>query len=89
MQVIRVPLVGASKEHFYFLKVSMYIRALNKYPSRVAKLWCILKVYQIFNTHTNSRTVYIIPFRRNVKSQFEKFHKFGPSGPSSPPATPP
>lgn len=39
----------------------MCIRAVNKYTKRVAKWQCFWKVYiyQNFNTHTHSRTVYI------------------------------
>lgn len=38
MQIMSGPLATATKIHFYFFKVSMYIRTVNKYPNRVAKL---------------------------------------------------
>lgn len=61
----------------------MYIRTVNKYPNRAAKLWCILQVYQIFNI--NSRTLYINSFRGIIKSlSLRNFMNVrpGPSGPS-------
>lgn len=67
----------------------MYIRIVKQYPNGVAKLCCILTIYQIFNTHMNSRTVYINSFRSNVKSlSLRNFMNMGPrpSGPSPPPS---